>query len=68
MALVEAHARFEYGRGKAPVNIYQCDVCGQFHLTSNGEMDASLAEDLAKGKINRQKTANYWIDKINKRR
>ena len=68
MALIDAHARFDYGRGKAPVNVYQCEECGQFHLTSKGEMDAALSEELANGRINRQRTANDWIDKLKKRR
>jgi hypothetical protein len=68
MALIDAHTRYEYGQGKAPVNVYECDECGHFHLTSKGEMDTNLAAHLAEGKISREKTANLWINKMNKRR
>jgi hypothetical protein len=66
-ALIEAHTRFEYGKGSGPVAIYQCDDCGQFHFTSQGSVNEKLKNYLASGKIKLQKEANQWMDKFKKK-
>jgi hypothetical protein len=63
-ALMEAHTRFEYGKGSGPVAIYQCDDCGHFHFTSQGAMNERLASYLSSGKIRLQKEANQWLSKF----
>jgi hypothetical protein len=66
-ALIEAHTRFEYGKGSGPIAIYQCDDCGQFHFTSQGTMNQKLKEYLASGKIKLLKEANQWMAKFKNR-
>ncbi len=66
-ALIEAWTRYEYGRGNGPVAVYQCEDCGQYHLTSIGEMNSRLKKSLEDGTIKLQKEANRWTDKFNKR-
>jgi uncharacterized OB-fold protein len=66
-ALMEAHTRFEYGKGSGPIAVYQCDDCGHYHFTSQGNMNEKLKKYLASDKIKLQKEANKWADKFRKR-
>lgn len=66
-ALIEAHTNFEYARGSGPIAVYLCEDCGYYHLTSHGQMNEKLASLLKDGKIQRQKEANQWLNKIKKR-
>ena len=66
-ALIEARINFDFPKGKGPVAVYQCEDCGQYHLTSRGTMNSRLAEHISSGKINLHKEANRWTDKIKKR-
>jgi hypothetical protein len=66
-ALIEAHTQFEYTRGSGPVAVYPCDDCGYYHLTSQGPMNKTLERLLMDGKIQRQKEANQWMNKLKKR-
>jgi hypothetical protein len=65
--LIEAWTRFEYGANSGPVAVYLCEDCSQYHLTSKGTMNEKLSRARADGKIQRQKEANRWLDKIKKR-
>lgn len=65
--LIEAWTRFEYSTGQGPVAVYQCEDCGQFHLTSQGPMNEKLSKALSEGKIDRQKEADRWLNKIKRR-
>lgn len=66
-ALIETHTRFDFAADTGPVAVYQCDDCGQFHLTSRGPMSEKLSQALAEGKIQRQKEADRWLDKLKKK-
>ena len=65
--LIELWTRFDYAPNSGPVAVYQCEDCGYFHLTSQGPMNERLAQQLATGKIKRQKEADRWMDKIKRR-
>ena len=67
-ALIEAHIHFDYRAGGGPIAIYQCDDCGQYHLTSRGPMNVPLAKQLANGTISKQKQAKRWQDKFKGRK
>lgn len=66
-ALIEARINFDFPKGSGPVAVYRCEDCGQYHLTSKGEMNPRLAEYIASGKIRLQQEANRWADKLKKR-
>jgi hypothetical protein len=66
-ALIEAHTNFEYKHRSGPIAIYLCEDCGYYHLTSQGTMNEKLERLLKEGKIQRQKEANQWLNKIKKR-
>lgn len=65
--LIEAWTRYEYSEGNGPVAVYKCEDCGQYHLTSRGPMNDKLSAALSGGKIQRQKEADRWLDKIRRR-
>ncbi len=66
-ALIEAHIQFDYRSGQGPVGVYQCETCGQFHLTSKGLLNEKLADYQRNGKIKNQQQANQWLAKLKKR-
>jgi hypothetical protein len=63
-ALIEAHIHFDYRAGGGPLTVYQCDECGEYHLTSRGVMNARLAQQMANGTIQKQKEASRWQGKF----
>lgn len=60
-ALIEARIRFEHN---SAVNVYQCNDCGQWHLTSKGEMNSTLKTLLANGIIHKERQAFQWNMKL----
>lgn len=65
--LIESWTRYHYSGGNGPISVYQCDDCGQFHLTSRGIMNKKLADALQNGKVDRQKEANKWAERFKRR-
>jgi len=63
-ALIEARGKFDYAPNRGPIAVYQCEHCGLYHLTSKGNMNEKLAKHLKEGKIDLQKEANRWLDKL----
>ena len=66
-ALIDAHTHFDYAPHKGPVAVYQCENCGHYHLTSKGTMNKKLSQFISEGKINKQKEANRWLDKLKRK-
>ncbi len=60
-ALLEVRGRFEMN---SSVTVYCCEDCGQWHLTSKGDIHPQLKVFLQSGKINRQREAEYWERKL----
>lgn len=63
-ALIGAHIAYNYGKGSRPVGVYLCDECGQYHLTSKGEMNVRLKKMINEGEILKQKEAGWWEEKF----
>lgn len=66
-ALIGARTRFDYAHNSGPIAVYRCDDCGYYHLTSQGKMNERLEKYLTEGKIQLQKEANHWVDKLKKK-
>lgn len=66
-ALIDARTRFDYERHGGPIAVYECEDCGYYHLTSQGKMNETLEKHLTNGKIQRQKEADHWLEKLKKR-
>jgi hypothetical protein len=62
--LIELWTKNDYPPNRGPMNVYRCDDCGFFHLTSREPMNPKLAQYLSsdKGRINRE--ASKWLDKF----
>ena len=66
-ALIEARTHYTYAPKGGPVSVYQCEDCGYYHLTSQGTINPKLALYMANGKIDREKEANMWLNKIKRK-
>lgn len=65
--LIEAWTRYNYNGNTGPVSVYQCDDCGNYHLTSRGPMNERLAKALGEGKIRQEKEARRWEERFKRR-
>ena len=65
--LIETWTRFDFNANNGPVSVYQCEHCGQFHLTSRGPMNEKLSKAIDEGTIHRLREANRWTDKFRRR-
>jgi hypothetical protein len=63
-ALIEAWIQNDYHPGRGPVNVYQCDDCGEFHFTSKGPMNNKLANEMATKSFQLRKQASRWERKF----
>lgn len=66
-ALIDAQTNFDYASRTGPIAVYHCEDCGYYHLTSKGTMNQKLKQFISEGKIKRQKEANRWLDKLNRK-
>jgi hypothetical protein len=66
-ALIELWTKNEYPQNRGPMNVYRCDDCGLWHMTSQGQMNSKLAQYLSsnKGRINKE--ASNWLDKLKRK-
>ena len=64
--LIELWTRNAYHNNQGPVNYYQCEDCGNYHLTSKGSMNEKLAQYLASDQVRIQREATRWLDKLKK--
>lgn len=65
-ALIEAWIHFEFKPNQGPVAVYLCTDCSQYHLTSQGNMNATLAQYVKDGTLKRMKEASNWEKKLRK--
>gem|GEM_PF-204914 len=65
--LIELWNKNDYPRDHAPVNVYRCDDCGYYHLTSRGPMNQRLAQYLSTNKARIEKEATKWLDRFKNR-
>ena len=61
-ALINNRVRFNTG----PNNVYLCDDCGYYHLTSQGQESTNLSDEKIKQRITRERDAGFWEDTLGK--
>lgn len=66
-ALVHLQGERQFKPGEGPVAVYKCEVCNGYHLTSKGPINPFLASQLSNGTIDRQREANKWIRKFDRK-
>jgi hypothetical protein len=65
--LIELWTKNEYNTGHAPIAIYQCEDCSQYHLTSQPPMNERLAAFMASARFKREREANKWADRFKRK-
>ena len=50
-ALIDQHVRKNFNAGDGPLNVYLCDHCHHWHLTSSGNLNGRLKQELESGKL-----------------
>jgi hypothetical protein len=66
-ALIDSWIRNNHCVGNGPVDVYQCDDCGNFHFTSKGAMNARLKIELDNGELAKQRRAYDLESKLKRR-
>lgn len=55
-ALIRSHIKFI----KAAINYYQCNDCGEFHLTSQGALHSLINKPKVQERIKRERRSQEW--------
>jgi len=63
-ALLDLWSRVDFGSGSAPVTVYPCEDCGQWHFTSKGIRHARLEELIKSGRLDLLRRASDWDRKL----
>jgi hypothetical protein len=66
-ALISAWTTYNYSLPNAPIAVYRCDDCGEYHFTSKGEVNKRLSAMLSSGQIKKIKDADQWLDRIKRK-
>ena len=61
-ALISSHVRNAHRPGSGPINIYECDDCEQWHLTSKGATANFLLDAGVKARIEKEKRLRKWSE------
>ena len=59
-ALIDARIRFV---GNSAVNVYECEHCGNWHLTSKGALNIKLQEMIDSGSLEEEIKKFEWREK-----
>jgi len=59
-ALIQAWINFDYRKGSGPQSTYECQDCGNHHLTSWPPMSSALEDALESGYIAKEKRSRDW--------
>lgn len=60
-ALIDQHIYKGFLPHEGPQNVYECDMCGAWHLTSKApNRSEALQEMIDSGEMRRKQNANRW--------
>jgi len=60
-ALIDIHINRNFSEDQGPQNIYQCQFCGDWHLTSKSPTrNERLQEMIDSGEMQRRQQARQW--------
>ena len=60
-ALIDQHIYKGFLPHEGPQDVYECDRCGYWHLTSKwGTRNARLQEEIDSGELKRKQEASRW--------
>lgn len=63
-ALIQHHIRNSYKTGEGPINVYECDDCGNWHFTSKGIKNELFSDAEIVKKIQSERIGYQWERKI----
>lgn len=60
-SLIDIHIHRNFQPGQGPQNVYQCDDCGEWHLTSKApKRNERLQRMIDSGEMRRKQQARQW--------
>ncbi len=59
-ALIGTRINFHHENTSGPINIYKCEDCGEWHLTSRGTVNELLQSDEVLRKIKLERESREW--------
>lgn len=60
-SLIDIHIHRNFQPDQGPQNVYQCEFCGEWHLTSKSpKRNESLQEMIDSGELRRMQQARRW--------
>lgn len=65
-ALIELHKKSSFSHGQGPQNVYRCEICDQYHLTSRGPAVAELQQRKSTWNDTTQNEILRWEKKFKK--
>lgn len=63
-ALIQHHVINNYESGEGPINVYECQDCGNWHFTSKGPKNAIFKDDSVIKKIENERRGLFWERKL----
>ena len=63
-ALIQHRSRHFHRLTSGPINVYQCDDCGEFHFTSKGPIHPLLQSEDIQKEIKLAQEASHWEGKF----
>lgn len=63
-ALLDLWSRVDFGKGAAPITVYACSDCGQYHFTSKGARHPKLDDLLSGNDLVLRRKAAAWEQKF----
>ncbi len=62
--LISARSKAFFRENSGPINVYECDDCGAWHLTSKGAQHPILSDAGIQKNIKDQHVSDYWERKL----
>lgn len=62
-ALIQSKIDHHHKIDQGAINVYRCEFCNEWHLTSKGELHKVLNEPQVLSRIKRGQTGRYWEEK-----
>jgi len=60
-SLIDIHIHRNFNPDQGPQNVYQCEICGDWHLTSSSSRrNERLQEMIDSGEMRRMQQARRW--------
>lgn len=60
-SLIDIHIHRNFQPDQGPQNVYHCDICGEWHLTSKSlSRNGRLQEMMDSGELKRKQRARQW--------